>query len=986
MNKLNPFLYDVAFDIIKRYQHDLSRVALVFPNKRSSVYFKKYYGEIAQRNIWAPNSYTIESFAKKLTGISLADELTLLYYLFESFNEIQLLERASNSAENQNYKSQFTFERFYSLGDILLHDFSEIDSFLVDYKKIFAFLKDVKEIENTFDFLSDSDKAVLQQFWKSFSADDLSNEKQRFIELWRLLPFVYEKFNKRLLTEHIGYQGLVYRVLNERIEKNEINLNQFQTIIFIGFNALSTGIEKLFNFLQINNKALFYWDVDSYYLNDKNQEAGFFMRDYVQKFPNQLYNNKLLSNINQASKQIDLIGVPLDVGQAKAIPTLLRNYGLCDSTNTNPEKTAIILADEQLLFPVLHSIPQEISTINVTMGYPFKDTPLYSFFRKFLQLHRPQKFVNQHNKFFYKDVISLLQNTYVFSECPLEVKKIVDSINDNNYIYIEPEWFNNFNLQTVDNESITEILFTPVTLENGNEIFERLLEILPLFQSAFSAESIENEFIYFAFTKLKRLKDVLDSNMTNYNFVIAEKWLIDTLLMAKMPFDGEPLQGIQVIGIMETRNLDYDNVIMLGINEGILPKTNRPPTFLPESIRQVFGLPVIKYHDAIYAYLFYRLLQRSTNITILHNNISGYNSCGELSRFVQQLQFESKLKINHLHYKERLMPSTKSLITIEKDVEKMQVLKQYIVRQKFDKMLSASAINSWLDCSLQFYFRYIAEVSIPQKVEEEITPLVFGNLLHKAMEKLYGDYIIEKDSQLIDIEDFSTLYQRVEKYIEMAFKIILNHDLEKPFIFEGNQLIIKEVLKRYCNQILETDEKYAPFEIVNLENETNFKGIAEVEIEGKTQAIGLRGIIDRLDCKDNKFRVVDYKTGSVDKTFKELSKLFAIEDDGRNRAMFQILLYTMILLQDKKRSINDVFPVIYNIREMNDDDFDATLFHKVDKSNIPITPQYFKQLQPYFKEILSETLAELFNKEIPFSQTQNDKICQYCNYKAICGI
>lgn len=974
---MKSFLQETAQDIIENHSSKLPTTALIFPNKRTGYFFKKYFGEISKKTVWSPDVFTMGEIIKFFTKLKTPDRLSLLFDLFECYVEAgKRLKLEQQDWEKEDIN--LSFDKFYSLGEIILSDISDIDNYLTNVNQVFSNIKDIREIESEFAYLTEEEKEILRNFWRSFSSEKESIEKKKFVELWKRMPVVYDLFTKKLLKNNLAYEGLVYRKMADLVTEKNLHTGKYQHFIFVGFNALNKAQRQLFTYLHKEKKATFYWDADKYYVNDFKQEAGDFIRQNFKDLEQKT--DTLPSFIKNTKKNIQLISVPLEIGQAKSVTKLLEHH--LKNKEKGEEKTAVVLSDEDMLFPVLHSLPNCVEKVNVTMGYPFKDTLIYGLLMQYLKLQRSIKIKNEIDySFYYKDIISLLRQPLIWNKNAKIASKLLKDIQENNKIYIKHEALKN------SGEQILDLIFTPIS--KGNELIKSILNILYILfvsnqkNKKEDETSIEDEYIYQVYIQIKRLSEILENKIPNYSFAIATKLLQQLWAGIRIPFSGEPLRGVQLMGMLETRNLDFKNLIILGMNEGIMPNISKKPSFIPENLRIAFGLPCQKQQDAIFAYYFYRLLQRAENITLIYNSITGANS-GELSRFVQQLKYESGFNIIEKEFKQDLVPAVKKEIVIEKTPEIMQILDNYKINSSYKRYFSASGINTFINCSLKFYFQYIAKLKAPQQVEEEITPLVFGNILHSALEMLYGDFIIEKKYQTIENSDFNTLENRIDKYIKKAFSKYYNKNNENEFQYEGSHFIVKEVIKKHIIAVLKVDRKHAPFDLIAVES-SDFKGKIQITSNDETFSVGIRGIIDRIDCKDNIFRLLDYKSGSANKSYKDFESVFDSKNKTRNSIIIQMYLYGVLFYQEQANLGKLVVPTIYDIRKMSDNSFKPYLEQKIDRKQYDVDYQYFKKEIPKFEEELKKCLSDLFNEEIPFYQTENESICEYCPYTSICS-
>lgn len=976
---MQSFLYDIAELISKKYITKLPETCIIFPNKRAALFFRKYLARIIGKPIWSPNIFTLQSWIQKLTKLMLADKLTLLFELYDSF---QFVNKSITSDELKN--SPTDFDSFYFLGEILLRDFNEMDSYEVDVNQLFTNIQNLEEIDYSFSYFTKEQTEVLQSFWQSFSEEKMSEEKRRLIELWKKMPAIYNHFSASLFDKNIAYNGLMYRKLSKLIDKGDLPVFRYSKYIFIGFNALNKIETKLFRYLKNKEMAEFYFDMDAYYVSDEKQEAGLFMRRNIDSLNFRFDEYPLPANFVSPDKHIDLIAVPRHIGQAKLISTILNRLISENKISGDMEKTAIILPDEHALFPVLHSLPAEIEKINVTMGYPFKSSSLCSLIKRYLKIQKQTGKSRQIVSFYYRDIIAVLRHPEVWFNNPDEASSIIKNIEQSNSIYVDAAILN------LDKNSLYKLIFTKVA--DSNLLFDNLLEILYMLFTFKEAgeydevKNVENEYIYQVYIQVKRLKDIIEGRggEVGLNTVIGLlSRLLDDL---RIPFSGEPLEGIQVMGLLESRNIDFENIIMLDTNEGVIPPTGRSPSFVPEKLRVGFQMPTMKQNDAMFAYYFYRLLQRSSNIFLLYNNVSSGSSSSELSRYFQQLIFESGLEITQKQQKQYIKPVLNKRIVIEKTSDVVRKLDNYDSCKRANcKRLSASAINMYLDCRMKFYFRHIARLKEVDKVDEFIEPNLFGSILHYVIEMIYNEYIETRETHIVEPQVFNELAQLTEAKIDEAFSEYFKYQPFRNKTFTGNQLIIKEVIKKHIYSILKIDKNIAPFEIVSLEEGKTYNGILDIKTGGGTKSIGLKGIIDRVDKVNGVIRIVDYKSGHADKKFKDISSLFNRELNKRNSAIMQVFFYLMLYKQECCDNSLQLLPGIYNIREMSSKDFDPRLQVKQGRDYITINEGNLEPFFSTYNDYLYETLSELFDPDIAFDQTENTDKCKFCDYNGICA-
>ena len=955
------FLQDIAKNIFSEYKDKLSDICIVFPHKRARLYFNKYLSELTNKPVWSPSYYTINELMQHLSGLQVADPLTLVFELYSAFKNIT--------------KSSESFDDFYVYCEILLADFDDIDKYLIDPGDIFKNLAKLKNIENYFDYLSDKQIEVISRFWNTFSPKNISDDQKSFLSLWESMYQIYTAFNETLREKNLAYEGMAYKEVISGINSNSLNNLNEAKYVFIGFNALNKCEKQLFHYLSNIEKAEFYWDYDGYYINNTIHEAGYFLRENIKEFPTRL-GSLTYNNLTKQEKNISFMSIPSNIGQAKIIPQCLKKAGKLKDIDLN--KTVIVLADENLLLPVLNSIPREINEINVSMGYPFKETSIYSLIENLVDIHRnSRKNKNGEVQFYFKDVISLLKLPVFIDIFQDEINSLLQEIASENKVFINANELHINNLLTTIFNEIKNPKSIPGYILG---IFDIIIESYKLKKPQNVIENkVEYDFIYHAYIYIQRLNEILKTTEIELSASTLFKLIHNLLKKLSIPFSGEPLVGLQVMGILETRALDFDNIIMLSMNEGIFPKSVNIPSFIPYSLRYGFEMPTIEHQDAIYAYYFYRLIQRAKNIFLVYNSRCDGLFTGERSRFLHQLFYESAFKIKEESFSYDISHFTQKSITVKKNINESNILKKYIEPDS-KAWLSPSAINTYLNCSLRFYFRYIAGLSEPDEVTEEIDPALFGSILHKAINIIYEPYINNWINEDI-INRINENKNIVESAINEAFhgEYFKETGRKSKQEISGRNLIIKEVIQKYVSQILDIDKFYSPFKIISLEQ--FYTSHTTIVVRNKTEKVKIGGKIDRVDEKDGMLRIIDYKTGKTNNSFKSIDSLFDNKSSERNNAAFQTLLYSLILSENIKES--DIIPGLYFMREIFSKDFDFRIILKKGRNDShPVNN--FKSLSNEFSEKLQKTIQEIYNEEKDFNQTEDLKVCEYCPYAGIC--
>jgi hypothetical protein len=935
---MKPFLYELAEKLYREHPQP-DAVTLVFPNRRAALFFRKYSAAIISKPTFSPTLITVEEFIAGFSALQIPDRLELVYKLYTTYRNVTGTEEP--------------FDQFYFWGDMLVRDFDEADKYLVNTTLLFTDLSNQKEIDSRFDFLTPEQLEFLKDFWGNI--DDTKVHKQKFLQLWRQLPLVHQSYRSQLLESGLAYEGMVHREVAEKMGRGEFG----QTVNehwFVGFNALTLAEEKIISHLVQHNQAQVHWDLDAYYLNNKTQEAGEFFRQYQ--------NHPVLGKTFQTSapayfqqpKSVNVLGAAQPVGQAKLMAQILQQEL---AKGILPEETLIVLPDEKLLLPVLHGISGSVEKLNVTMGFALTSTPMFNLIELLveLQIHR------QADTYNHRQVLALLGHPYVTVADATAANEKRKRIQKENWVMVPGSM-----LRT--HHALHKTIFCAV---NENGILDYVREVVQLVGGVNGVDELDKEYAMHFFRFLNRMEDILGKHYTDLKAFLR---LFRQLIKGqKIPFTGEPLKGLQVMGVLETRNLDFKNVFMLSLNEGALPSGGGRGSYIPYNIRRAYALPTIEHQDSIYAYLFYRVLQRAENIFLFYNSETDVLGQGEMSRYLQQLLFESNLKpIRHVLHNP-VQPLAVKPIQIAKNGAILEALSKLNEGNAYFQGISPSALNAYIECRLKFYFQHVAKIKEPNAVEEDIDARVMGNFLHHVMELFYKSIMERNKNNTIEAADLENSKAGVEGLIETVFRETYNLDPQKKMEFEGQRLVVREVVKHFALEIIKKDKAYAPFEIVALEKSGMTFRVAIDKAPGYA-VIG--GKIDRVDRKDNRIRIIDYKTGRDTLEFDSLASLFQ-RSEKRNKAAFQTILYAM--LYQKSSSVNNetrLVPGLINRINLFDSDFNFGLT----MAKTPITDVL--PLLEEFEQHLKALLEELFNPDEPFDQTKVLKTCGYCAYKDIC--
>ena len=943
-----PFIKKLAGYLNNNYGDELTDSCIVFPSRRAGIYFRKYISELLTKPAWSPTIFSIEDFVWEHSDFIKADELVLIFELYNVFRK---------------YGEKETFDEFYPWGEVLLRDFDEIDKNLVAPDTLFRVLKETRDVESLF-FLGLDELEHFKAFWSTFSNRKLNDAQTEFIRIWNMLQNVYTDFKLVLEAEHIAYEGMALRKLCDEIKSGTKTFDKFNHIVFAGFNSLSRGEEFIFKNISKSVKTEIFWDADNYYIGDNYQEAGRFIRKNLKSFkdnsPKWIEDNLL----NNGKKKINIIGAPLNIGQVKALGDKLKE-AVTQKIISPDDRTAVILPDENMLIPAIYSIPPEIKKMNVTMGFPFKSTPLFNLINLLKSLQSNKK-SRKDSVYYHQDVIEILMHPYIKFVDPAFVYEMVNYIKRYSIIYISGKKIKEHD---EDTHELFKLIFTPASTKD--EIINYLYSILNIIsaKSGNSSESFakfELEYFYSLYEQLNRIRDI----MSRFDESIGEKtfWniLLESLKILKIPFTGEPLEGLQVMGLLESRALDFENVFILSMNEGTLPKGQTHSSFIPYNLRRAFNLPTYEDTDSVSAYYFYRLIQKAKNIFLFYNTESNDVYSGEKSRFLLQMESElsgkENIELNNFIVQTSIDNSVRTGISIPKT-------ESLIDRLKNEKHFSATDVINYVNCSLKFYFKKAAKLKEEDEVEEYFSPATFGKIFHSVMQNVYSDF---KDKTL-GKNDIAKIKADFQSGYDDIYKKTLNEIAElkesgsEP---QGKNLLFKNIIKKLVVKVLENDIDEAPFILKELELAVEKEII--ISANGNEYNVKLLGRIDRIDEKDGTIQVLDYKTGNVTKDSKTL-KVGYIDDcftDPKYKASLQAAFYGYLYLS--KNPGQKIQLGIYPVKKLDDG---IAFIENIDLSGNGLTQ---------FEENIKKLFSDVFDMNIPFTQTKDKDRCKYCPYTGIC--
>lgn len=957
---MESFLKLIAADLYKHTEGNLAHTAVVFPNKRAGLFFNEYLAQESESPIWSPAYVSISELFRSLSPWEVGDPVKLVCELYKIFR------RETQSTE--------TLDDFYFWGEMLISDFDDADKNKVDTDKLFSNLQDLRNIMDDYTFIDDEQEEAIRQFFQNFSIERRTALKERFISLWDVLGNIYKGFRESLASQNIAYEGMMYRHVIEHLNVDKL---PYEKYVFVGFNVLNKVEHTLFTQLKDAGKAVFYWDYDEFYMKENRQavthEAGEFIRRNLRDFPSPL-SGELFKNLSKP-KEVHYIASSTENAQARYLPQWIRN------NLTTPEKeTAVVLCNEALLQPVLHSLPAEVKHVNITMGFPLSQTPVYSFLIALLELHT-HGFNFKSGRYTFQSVVTLLKHPYT-RQLTGQAELLEKELTRNNRFYPLPG-------ELGKDEFLTR-LFTPLS---GNlnlciRLSETLQQVAGIYQANTSGtedtdafNQLYRESLFKAYTTINRFRTLIEEDELTVQSETFRRLLVKVLSATNIPFHGEPAIGMQVMGVLETRNLDFRHLVLLSVNEGQLPKSGGDSSFIPYNLRKAFGMTTIEHKIAVYAYYFYRLLQRAERITLMYNTSSDGLNRGEWSRFMLQFLIEWPHPITRQFLEAGQSPQGTSPITVEKTPDVMRRMQSlFDVRANPKAKFSPSALNYYLDCPLKFYYRYVAGLSAPDEVSAEIDSATFGSIFHYAAEHIYKD--LTTHGKVINKEALETLLRnevKLQDYVDTAFKKLFFNvpQNEKPE-YNGVQLINSAVIARYLKQLLQNDLRYAPFTFIASEMEVD----EPIDIQTPKGVIKSRigGIIDRMDSKDGTLRIVDYKTGGDADTPPHVESLF-IPDKKRSNYVFQTFLYAAIMC--RKQPTMKIAPALLYIHRAATETYSPVI-----QMGEPRKPKEavedFSKYEKEYRERLQGLLEEIFNPEKSFTQTEIIEKCTYCDFKALC--
>lgn len=842
------FLHKIAQQITNDCNLNFTNIVIVLPNKRARLFLLEAFKSTSSKTFFAPEIISIEDLIAKISKMNALTSVEQLFEFYEVYKEI--------TPKNV----QQDFEQFSNWAKMLLQDFNEIDRYLLKPSHVFDYLKNIDDINH----------------W-SVKSEDRSKLIENYLTFWDQLPFYYNAFTKHLKSINAGYQGLVYRTAVENIDDFIIE-NKSKTIYFAGFNALNQAEEQIIQKLLKNGLAKVYWDTDDAFLNDTDHGAGYFARRIKQNWSYyKSHPYEWIVDEFKQSKNIEIISTPKSVGQAKIVGTIVEQL---QKNQTNLQKTAVVLSEENLLIPVLYALPNTVASLNVTMNYDSKSNPIQLFFAKFFKMH-----VNALNRgksratFYHKEVLDVLSHSLI--ENLAASKQVVDGINKRNLSFFEFE-----KLDFLSNQNQLLQLITKIWTSDVLDIIDTVEQIVFNIRTYLreNKDDVSLTFLYAFHKVLTQIKNY----QLKYNVIETPQQLVaiykQVADLAEVSFEGEPLEGLQVMGVLESRVLDFDNVIITSVNEGKFPAGKSSNSFIPYDVKVELGLPTFKEKDAIYTYHFYHLLMRAKNIYLLYNSNSEGLDAGEKSRFITQLTLEPQL--NHNLKINNYFAKSPESISEPLIVEKSELLQKRLKDIATEKGFSPSAIANYMRNPMQFYMQRVLGIRELEEVEENIALNTLGTIIHGALECLYTPFVGDK----LTVEMVDEMLLNYKNEIVNQFHLNYADNANK----QGKNLLAFEVAKRnvYHFLMLEKEQLENGDDVVILALEQQLETV--LVDDALQYPIKLSGIADRIETRNGVLKIIDYKTGKVDLNQVQIKEINGITDDLKFEKAIQLLIYGLM--------------------------------------------------------------------------------------------
>lgn len=933
---MDSFLEKFAKEIAKRFESP-ENLCIVLPTKRAVSFLKQEMAKVYKRTFWAPQFYSLDEFVENYSIQKKDDKLLLVLDLYEAYLTVVKEEPEDIGA-------------FLKWAPTLLSDFSDVDRYLIDPKNIFNYINEARALE----------------YW-NVNGEPLTDAQKNYLHFWKLLGEIYHAFQAKLTKKGTAYAGIQYRYVAQSIKQIEPEI-MFSKVLFAGFNALSASEEKIIYTLVKKGKAEIFWDADDYYLKSKEQEAGRFMRRIINKYPTIPFSwsDNLIS---KGRKAINIVACNTDAAQTHYAGSILQET----FDQKNAIRTAVVLNNEDLLLPLLYNLPSNVKAANITMGYSLKLAPLTTFINACFDCWSNYRGSVNQKAFYFKSIFQIIEHPY-FSYLTLNLKSEIQNLKNElikkNVVYVGVKRFQ----KHFKKASFIPLLFNEYNDSKG--IVESMLKLLGLLKEGIAKanlsdveKSIQTEYLYtftLIFRKFLRLLEA-SNHLNSISIKIVKKLINQLVASESISFFGEPLKGLQIMGMLETRLLDFDRIIMLSVNEGVLPKGKKDNSFIPYDIKREFGLPTHHDHDAVFANHFYRLLQRGKHIDLVYlNGQNDFGASTEKSRFIEQILVELPLINPEVNIQEISYTPSPELNKIEVQFEKDEKSIDAIVK-KLERGISPSAINNFISCSLDFYYRYILKLGEADEVEEKLKHSTFGTCIHNTLELLFESYLKKN----ILVQDLQSMDKKIAPILTQQFQDYLSKD----DLMTGNNLLTFEVAKQYVKNflhleiknVLQAQNNKIDYRILSQENKINF--IVPIQVGDKKINVKIEGFADRIGVCGNQVQLIDYKTGSVSSTdlsFKNWSEL--AENPKKSKAL-QLAIYGYIYLMQNP-GINDFVSGIYSFRNLQS----GLLQLRCNRNKVTA-----QDIRDNFPEVIELIVREMLSTTSIFKHNIEAKYCNYCN-------
>ena len=942
----------MASAYVQNEGESVREATFVFPNRRSLIFFQKYlgeeYGKLFNKPLFSPKMLTISELFTSISGLELADPIEAQYILYRKYISLKYSQDSFEKAMEKE-----PFDEFIHWCNMILADFNDIDKYLIDVCQLFSNVRDLKQIDSDYSYLSENQRRAVEKFWSSFLNGGSSFKKESFSSLWNIMYELYSSFRKELESNSKGYEGMIYRSVAENPQNCK-----YEKIVFVGFNAPNRCERKFMGWLKEQGRSDFYWDYYGPMVTDRENKASMFISDAVREFP-----SKYRIESEHSLPQIHSIGVPSGIGQAIVAADILKGLECGDSI-----RTAVVLPDEKLLMPLLDSVPRGYDKINVTMGYPISATALPSFILAVAALQKSVRIRDGVPAFYHRSLMDLLGQSFIREHAGEQAQRLMGEIVKGNMIYVG---VGGKVLSNVESGLLSAIFMVPDDADGMLAYLAEILKELDLVSS-----SLDKEFIYRYYMSIERLRR-LAIPMRKETCL---KLLQQITSSITVPFKGEPLAGLQIIGSLEVRALDFENLIILSVNEGLFPATSQSNSLIPYNLRVGFGLPTYELQDAIAAYHFYRSIYRAKSVWLIYDTRSDGVKGGEVSRFVKQLEYQYNIPLNSSFVvSEPAFESEKRQFQVEKSEKVMKSLYEAYIENRGSKTLSASAVNAYITCPMQFYLQYVKGIREEDEIEESIEASTFGTIFHDSMEYLYSPYV----GEVVSSEILDSIIGNVEMIDRVVVDMFKNNRVKE---ISGRNVIVKEVIKKYVLITLEEDKKYAPFHYMAGE-ETFYSKM----MLSNGESVRFKAVIDRIDRTDSSLRIVDYKTGRVEiPDIESMEELFSKESDKKYKAFVQLYLYASVLDENVRKKGHLELKNGKRVKVGGSEEFsgfDVVVYPitRLKRESIVVEPVYKNALHEY-KAALKRCVEEIFDRNVPFAQAKEESAaCGWCAFRQICG-